>query len=81
MAASEFFDREGRDAQAFHHQLVDLEPSDSWVGWRISRSRHPQSGAVLEIEATFVAFPAWDGEVGILHDRAPLLYKMGTAGE
>jgi F-type H+-transporting ATPase subunit epsilon len=34
--------------------------------------------AVLETEATFVAFPAWDGEVGILHDRAPLLYKMGT---
>ena len=25
-----------------------------------------------------MAFPAWDGEVGILHDRAPLLYKMGT---
>jgi F-type H+-transporting ATPase subunit epsilon len=36
--------------------------------------------AVLETEATFVAFPAWDGEVGILHDRAPLLFKMG-AGE
>jgi len=34
--------------------------------------------AVLETEATFVAFPAWDGEVGILHDRAPLLFKMGT---
>lgn len=34
--------------------------------------------AVLETDATFVAFPAWDGEVGILHDRAPLLFKMGT---
>jgi len=34
--------------------------------------------AVLEADATFVAFPAWDGEVGILHDRAPLLFKMGT---
>src|SRR6476659_1910679 len=34
--------------------------------------------AVLETEATFVAFPAWDGEVGILRDRAPLLFKMGT---
>ena len=34
--------------------------------------------AVLETEATFVAFPAWDGEVGILHDRAPLLFKMGA---
>ena len=33
--------------------------------------------AVLETDATFVAFPAHDGEVGILHDRAPLLYKMG----
>ena len=36
--------------------------------------------AVLEAEATFVAFPAHDGEVGILRDRAPLLFKMG-AGE
>jgi len=36
--------------------------------------------AVLETEATFVAFPAHDGEVGILPNRAPLLYKMG-AGE
>ena len=34
--------------------------------------------AVLETEATFVAFPAHDGEVGILPGRAPLLYKMGT---
>ena len=34
--------------------------------------------AVLEAEATFVAFPAHDGEVGILHDRAPLLYRLGT---
>jgi F-type H+-transporting ATPase subunit epsilon len=33
--------------------------------------------AVLEADATFVAFPAWDGEVGILHGRAPLLYKLG----
>ena len=33
--------------------------------------------AVLEADATFVAFPAHDGEVGILKDRAPLLYKMG----
>lgn len=35
---------------------------------------------VLDTEATFVAFPAHDGEVGILRNRAPLLYKMG-AGE
>jgi F-type H+-transporting ATPase subunit epsilon len=34
--------------------------------------------AVLETDATFVAFPAHDGEVGILPGRAPLLYKMGT---
>ena len=34
--------------------------------------------AVLEADATFVAFPAHDGEVGILKDRAPLLFKMGT---
>lgn len=33
--------------------------------------------AVLETEATFVAFPAHDGEVGILKNRAPLLYKLG----
>jgi F-type H+-transporting ATPase subunit epsilon len=33
--------------------------------------------AVLETEATFVAFPAHDGEVGILPNRAPLLYRMG----
>jgi F-type H+-transporting ATPase subunit epsilon len=36
--------------------------------------------AMLETEATFVAFPAHDGEVGILAHRAPLLFKMG-AGE
>ena len=36
--------------------------------------------AVLEVDATFVAFPAHDGEVGILPHRAPLLFKMG-AGE
>src|SRR5436305_14781883 len=36
--------------------------------------------AVLEADATFVAFPAHDGEVGILPQRAPLLFKMG-AGE
>jgi F-type H+-transporting ATPase subunit epsilon len=28
-------------------------------------------------EATFVAFPAWDGEVGILASRAPLLCQLG----
>lgn len=33
--------------------------------------------AVLECEATFVALPAWDGEVGILRNRAPLLCRLG----
>jgi F-type H+-transporting ATPase subunit epsilon len=32
---------------------------------------------VLECEAKFVAFPAHDGEVGILPHRAPLVYKLG----
>ncbi len=34
--------------------------------------------AVLEAEATFVAIPAWDGEIGILAHRAPLLTKLGV---
>jgi F-type H+-transporting ATPase subunit epsilon len=34
--------------------------------------------AVLETEATFVAFPAHDGEVGILRNRAPFLFKLGA---
>src|SRR5262245_54374680 len=33
--------------------------------------------AVLEADATFVAFPAHDGEVGILPGRAPFLFKLG----
>ncbi len=32
---------------------------------------------VLECEATFVAFPSHDGEVGVLVNRAPLVHKMG----
>lgn len=34
--------------------------------------------AVLRSPATFVAIPAWDGEIGILADRAPLLVKLGV---
>lgn len=34
--------------------------------------------AMLETEATFVAFPAHDGEVGVLRNRAPLLFRMGA---
>jgi len=33
---------------------------------------------LLECEARFVAFPAHDGEVGILPHRAPLVYKLGV---
>ena len=32
---------------------------------------------VLDTPATFVAFPAHDGEVGILPHRAPLVFKLG----
>ena len=32
---------------------------------------------VLECDARFVAFPAHDGEIGILRNRAPLLCKLG----
>jgi len=34
--------------------------------------------AVLEADATSVVFPAHDGEVGILKNHAPLLYKLGV---
>ncbi|HEY0781682.1 MAG TPA: ATP synthase F1 subunit epsilon [Thermoanaerobaculia bacterium] len=34
--------------------------------------------AVLETEATSVIFPAHDGEVGVLRNRAPLLYRLGV---
>ena len=34
--------------------------------------------AVLESEATFAAVPAHDGELGILHNRAPMLYRLGA---
>ncbi len=33
--------------------------------------------AVLECAARFVAFPAHDGEMGILRGRAPLLCRLG----
>lgn len=34
--------------------------------------------AVLECEAEFAALPAWDGEIGILRSRAPLMVKLGV---
>jgi len=37
----------------------------------------PPERIVLDTAATFVAFPAHDGEVGILPQRAPLVYKLG----
>ena len=33
--------------------------------------------AVLECDATFVAFPAHDGEMGVMTHRAPLVCKLG----
>ena len=36
----------------------------------------PES-AILECDATFAAFPAHDGEIGILPNRAPLLCRLG----
>ena len=33
---------------------------------------------VLECEAKFVAFPAHDGEVGVLMNRAPLVCRLGV---
>jgi F-type H+-transporting ATPase subunit epsilon len=33
---------------------------------------------LIECDATFAAFPAHDGEMGVLRNRAPLLCKLGT---
>ena len=33
--------------------------------------------AVLECDAVSAVFPAWDGEIGILPGRAPLLCRLG----
>lgn len=35
-------------------------------------------GTVYDGPADFVTIPAFDGELGILHDRAPLLAKLGA---
>ena len=34
--------------------------------------------AVIETDATFAALPAHDGELGILKNRAPMLYRLGA---
>jgi F-type H+-transporting ATPase subunit epsilon len=49
-----------------------MSPADTFLCSVVTPER-----AVLECEARFVALPAWDGEVGILRDRAPLLCKLG----
>lgn len=33
---------------------------------------------ILDEEARYVSFPAWDGQIGILPGRAPLLAKLGA---
>lgn len=33
---------------------------------------------VYEGEAVFAALPAWDGELGVLHDHAPLLALLAA---
>src|SRR5258708_32030827 len=38
----------------------------------------PPERAVLETDATFAAVPAHDGELGILRNRAPMLYRLGA---
>ena len=34
--------------------------------------------AVFEGPVRFVALPAWDGEIGIMRNRAPLLVRLGV---
>lgn len=33
---------------------------------------------VYEGDAAFAVIPAWDGQIGILHDHAPLLALLGS---
>jgi F-type H+-transporting ATPase subunit epsilon len=33
---------------------------------------------VLDEPVTYASIPAWDGQIGIMHDRAPLLARLGT---
>ncbi len=33
--------------------------------------------SVLEIEATYAEVPAHDGQIGVMHNRAPLMIKLG----
>jgi len=49
-----------------------MAPSDTFTCSIITPERQ-----VLECDARFVAFPAHDGEMGILRHRAPLLCRLG----
>src|SRR5690606_27623949 len=33
---------------------------------------------ILDEDAKYVSFPAWDGQIGIMPNRAPLLAKLGA---
>ena len=33
---------------------------------------------VLDEEVTYASIPAWDGQIGLMHQRAPLLAKLGN---
>lgn len=35
------------------------------------------SEQVLDAAVTYASIPAWDGQVGLMNDRAPLLVKLG----
>ena len=35
------------------------------------------SGPAFEGEATYVSFPAWDGQYGVMAGMAPMLGKLG----
>ncbi|HCA39679.1 MAG: F0F1 ATP synthase subunit epsilon [Phycisphaerales bacterium] len=36
------------------------------------------SGPVFEGEVTYVSFPAWDGQYGVMAGMAPMLGKLGS---
>ncbi len=36
------------------------------------------SGPAFEGDATYVSFPAWDGQYGVMAGMAPLLGKLGS---
>ncbi len=36
------------------------------------------AGSTFEGEATYVSFPAWDGQYGVMANMAPILSRLGT---